>query len=174
MSRTISAKLNMTPGGVPPVIHVSQYDSDFSIVFSLYNTDGVFTVENGTTAEVRGTKRDGKGFSANASINISAKTVTVTGDQQMTAICGDNVFELMLKKNSKELNTANFILSVESAALDRNTIVSESKILELLDVTDRADDIIAAAELVEETLATLGFSDPQNDGNIVITMGATT
>lgn len=162
--------LDMYPGArVPEHIHLSQYDSDFTLVFTLFSSAGNFTIQSGTTVTVRGTKKDGKGFSATAS--ISDNVVTVTGDQQMTAVPGKQVFELTLLKSNKELNTANFVLDVEPAALDRDTIVSESKIMELLDVTDQADDIIAAAQLVRETVESLGFSDPNSDGNIVITMG---
>lgn len=168
---TYQEKIDMSPGGVPLVIHVNQYDQDFSIIFALYTSKGTLTVESSTTAKIRGTKTDGTGFSANVTIDISAKTVTVTGDQQMTAVPGRCIYELTLTKSNKEVNTANFILDVEPAALDRNTIVSESKIMELLDVTDRADAIIAAAQQVEDALATLGFSDPQSDGNIIIAMG---
>ena len=171
---THSFDLNMTPGGVPLIVHLSQYDDDFTLVFNLYSSMGDFTIESGTTAEIRGTKTDGTGYSASASINISNKVVTVTGNQQMTAVSGRNIFELTLWKSNKELNTVNFILDVEPAAFDRDTIVSESKIMELLDVTDRADEIIEAAETVEEVLENLGFSDPNNDGNIIITMGGGT
>ena len=167
---THRSNLDMYPGtSVPVVIHLSQYDSDFSLIFSLYSSRGEFTLPSGTTAKVRGTKTDGKGFSANAT--VSGTTVTVTGDQQMTAVKGKCIYELTLTKSNKEISSANFTLDVEPAALDRDTIVSESKIMELLDVTDRADEIIAAAQEVEDTLANLGFSDPQSDGNIVITMG---
>lgn len=163
--------LDMVPGGMPVVAHLSQYDDDFSLVFNLYAGKGAFTVQSGTTAEIRGTKKDGTGYSATATIDISNSKVTVVGDQQMTAMKGRNIFELTLKHSSKELNTANFILDIEPAALDRGTIVSESKIMELLDVTDRADAIIAAAQSIVDTLSGISYSDPQNDGNIVITMG---
>ncbi len=167
---THEVDLDMYPGvRVPVVVHVSQYDSDFSIAFKLYSSRGTFNMQSGTTATVRGTKRDGKGFSASAS--VSGNTVTVTGDQQMTAIKGANTFELSLTKSGKELNTSNFVLYVEPAALDRDTIVSESKIMELLDVTDQADDIIAAANLVEDTLESITYRDPNNDGNVIISMG---
>ena len=171
---THSFDLNMVSGGVPLVIHLSQYDDNFTLIFNLYSSLGTFVIESGTTAEVRGTKTDGTGYSASATIDISNKRVTVTGNQQMTAVAGRNIFELTLWKSNKELNTVNFILDVEPAALDRNTIVSESQIMELLDVTDRADDIIAAAQAVEDALASLGFSDPNDDGNIIITMGGGT
>ena len=158
MAITKTNRLNMTGGGVPVIVRLSQYDDDFTLVFELYSTDGTFTIPSGTTAEVRGTKSDGKGFSASATIDITNKKVTVTGDQQMTAVSGKNIFELTLWKSNKELNTANFILDVEPAALDRNTIVSESKIMELLDVTDRADEIIDAAETIESSAAQIAIN----------------
>ena len=153
MAITKTNRLNMTGGGIPLIVRLSQYDDDFTLIFELYSTDGTFTIPSGTTAEVRGTKSDGKGFSASATLDITNKKVTVTGDQQMTAVPGKHIFELTLWKSNKELNSANFILDVEPAALDRNTIVSESKIMELLDVTDRADEIIEAAETIESSAA---------------------
>lgn len=168
MAITKTNRLNMTGGGVPVIVRLSQYDDDFTLVFELYSTDGTFTIPSGTTAEVRGTKSDGKGYSASATLDITNKKVTVTGDQQMTAVSGKNIFELTLWKGNKELNTANFILDVEPAALDRNTIVSESKIMELLDVTDRADDIIAAADQVVNAIdATLTQSGKAADAKKV-------
>ena len=170
MAITKTYQLDMAPGGVPVVVHVSQYDDDFTLVFNLYASSGTFTVESGTAAKIRGTKKDGKGYSVNAAMDVTNKKVTVTGDQQMTAVAGKNNFELTLIKGEKELNTANFVLDVERAALDRDTISSESKIMELLDVTDKADNIVNAAYLVENALSSLGFDDPESNGNIVITM----
>ena len=150
-------KIDMVTGGIPVVIHVNQYDSDFSLVFELYSSDGEFTLESGTTVTIRGTKTDGNGYSVDAAIDIPNKKVTVTGDQQMTACAGRNTFELTLSKNNKELNTANFILDVERAALDKDTI-SNSVIRELINVIDRTDEIIAAArqaDAAQESIAQL-------------------
>lgn len=128
MSRAIYANIDVAPCGVPPVISVSQYDTDFTITFSLYSSDGNLTVESDTTASVSGTKPDKNGYNANASINVSAKTVKVTGAAQMTAVPGRAVFELTLFKSSKRLSTSNFILDIEPAALDADTVVSSSVI----------------------------------------------
>lgn len=128
--RNIAKQLDMSPGAVSPVVHVSQYDSDFTIVFTLYCTDGTFTLESGTTAEIRGTKKSGTGYSATATVNISAKTVTVTGHKQMTAVAGDNIYEITLYKGSKELNSINFVLAVERAAMDQDTVTDETVIRE--------------------------------------------
>ena len=79
---THQSYLNMVPDeSNTPVIHVSQYDSNFSIEFFLIAVKGefvpryptavtdnvTFSVESGTTVEVRGTKKDGNGYSASAS-----------------------------------------------------------------------------------------------------------
>ena len=156
---TINKNIDIVSGGIQPIIHLNQYDSDFSIVFTLYASTGTFTLESGTTAEIRGTKRDGNGYSANCTIDITNKKVTVTGNVQMTACAGRNVYELTLIKNSKELNTINFILDVEQAALDANTITDQSVLKELnaiiagaAEATQAAEDANGAADRAEQAL----------------------
>ena len=133
--------LDMSHGGLPLEFGLKQYDSDFTLVFNLISRAGTFEIQSGTTAEIRGTKRDGHGFSADCT--LSGSTVTVAGHQQMTAAAGIAAFELVLKKGDKELNTATFLIHVERSALDKDTI-SNSKIRELINVIDRTDEIIAA------------------------------
>ncbi len=145
MSITKTNKLNMTGGAVPLVIHLSQYDADFTLVFDLYNTDGTFTIESGTTAEIKGTKASGTGYSATATLDISNKKVTVTGNAQMTAVKGRNIYELGLVKSGKRLHTANFILEIEPAALDADTITDESVLKELNAIIESAEISTEAA-----------------------------
>ena len=162
MAITITRDLNVVPIGVPPVIHLSQYDSDFTLVFNLYASTGALTIPSGTTAEIRGTKRDGNGYDADAT--VSGTTVTVTGDVQMTAIAGANIYELALYKNSKQLFTSNFILAVEPSALDGNTITSESVLKELNAIiagatvaSQAAQDAEDAADRAEEAAASVEY-----------------
>lgn len=143
--------LNITYGDYPPIVYLSQYDSSFTLYFDLYATGGDLVIASGTTATIRGTKTDGNGYSASATLNENR--VTVIGDQQMTAVPGDNIFEIVLTKDDKELSSANFIIHVERAALDKDTIVSQSKIRELVNVIDKTDDLLAAASSVESKLA---------------------
>lgn len=145
---TYEYDLNMSSGWIPLEFNLKQYDSDFTLIFNLFSNKGTLNVSSGTTVKIRGTKPDGRGFSASAT--ISGSVVTVTGDQQMTAVAGRVRFELTLTKNNKELNSATFIVNVERAALDLDTIPSESKIREIIEVAERADEIIAAAEHVDE------------------------
>ena len=92
---TINTILDMRPGAVPKIIHLSQYDSDFSLVFRLHASFGTLNIESGTTAEIRGTKKSGTGYSASATLNTTNNTVTVAGDAQMTAVAGQNIYEIV-------------------------------------------------------------------------------
>ena len=146
---TYSYDIDMSPGGVPIFIHLNQYDDDFSIVFSLYSSSGAFSLVTGTEAVVRGTKRDGNGYSADCTIDTTNKTITVTGHKQMTAVAGNNTFELVLSRNTKVLSTANFILCVERAAMDAGTIVSDTVLKELNTIIAGADAATYAADMAE-------------------------
>ena len=127
----IRKKLDMTPGAVPTVVHRSQYDSDFTIIFELFARTGEFLIESGTTARLRGTKTSGTGYSVPVTLDVSAKTVTVTGDQQMTAAAGSNIFEIVLYQGDLEICSSNFILQVERAAMDADAITDETVVPEL-------------------------------------------
>lgn len=162
MSITITKRLDMVARNIPPVINLSQYDSDFTLNFLLYASTGTFTVEYDTTAVIRGTKKSGNGYSADVTLStitiagISYPSVTVTGDNQMTAVAGKNNFEITLKKNDKELSSANFILNVERAPLDADTIIDETVLRELdaiIDGADRAENAADAAEASAEAAA---------------------
>lgn len=134
--------------GHPLVVKLNQYDSNVILDFRLFASRGEFELEEGTTAQIRGTKTDGNGISVDVDITDAVVTVPVT--QQMTACPGDNRFEVVLRSAEKELNTANFILRVEASALDKDTIPSESVIRELVNVIDRTDEIIEAARTSDE------------------------
>ena len=132
MSLTISKKLDVTPGGIPLHIHLNQYDSDFSIVLSIKCAwDCVLDIPSTATAKVRGTKADGNGYSKDATLDATVKTVTIAGDTQLTAAAGSNKYEIVIINSGKELYTANFVVDVEPAALSDKTVVSESAIDEV-------------------------------------------
>lgn len=147
---TYEYELDVTPGGAPVCVNLSQYDQDYLLKFYLYSRQGDLDIKQGTTAEICGTKKDGKGYSVDASIDENV--VTVSGDNQMTAIAGRQFFELKLKLNGKELNTANFVICVERAALDKDTVKSESVIKELDNAAELADEIIKNAKETEDSI----------------------
>ena len=147
---TINTILDMRPGAVPKIIHLSQYDSDFSLVFRLHASFGTLNIESGTTAEIRGTKKSGTGYSASATLNTTNNTVTVAGDAQMTAVAGQNIYEIVLTKNNKVLGSANFILLVERAALDADTITDATVLRNLEAIVEGAETATQAAEDAED------------------------
>ena len=144
MSIILPYSLDMVPGGQKTVVRLNQYDEDFTLVFDLYASRGTFTIEEGTTAKIRGTKSDGNGYSVDCTLDVETGKVTVEGDVQITAAAEKGQFELTLYKDGKELNTANFTIWVEHAALDQNTVASDSKVAELYAIYGQADDIINA------------------------------
>ena len=150
--------LDMVPGGVPLLIHVSQYDSDQQLVLSLFSSQGTLNVPaSDVTAKIRGTKLDGNGISNACSLtfNEDVPVVTVQLTQQMTAIAGKNPFEIVLTAtdllgDTYELPSATFYLVVKLAAMDYDTLDSDSDIMELVDVLSKADQLIEAAETIED------------------------
>ena len=133
--------IDMTPGREPVEIPLKQYDSDFTIIFALKSRNGEMTLESGTTVKIRGTKTDGTGYSVLQTLDLEARTVTVTGDVQMTAVSGRMPFELCLMKGDKEINTATFFLNVQHAAMDYETIPSENEIHEIVDVLENMEEL---------------------------------
>ena len=80
----------------------------------------------------------------------------------MTAAAGKAVCEIVLytgmparedaeaSSDFTQLCTANFILFVERAALDKDTVKSGSEIKQLITVIDRTDELLAAAETMDD------------------------
>ena len=68
--------LDVSPGEVCPVIHVSQYDAGSrTLVFQLMSRDGEIVLPADTQAEICGTKPAGHGFSYH--LHNPAKGVTI-------------------------------------------------------------------------------------------------
>ena len=164
--------INMVPGGQVAVVNMSQYDSDVTLEFELYASEGTFVVQDGTTVLIRGTKPDGNGISLDGTLESTQdpKTgqyvhlVTVEVTQQMTAVAGKALYELSLRKDNVELNTANFVLDIERAPLDADTVPSESVIREIGKAVEKymdEHDIV-----IDDTLTQQGkAADAKKTGN---------
>jgi len=123
-----SYKLNMIPGGAPTVVNCSRYDvGSRNIVFELYCGATAFHESlAGATVTVEGTKPDGTGFSSTCTLSDDRVTVCLT--KQMTDVAGRVTCGLTLTKDSEVLTTANFILNVEEAPLDKGAeIIKDAK-----------------------------------------------
>ena len=144
--------LDVVPGNVPIMVPLKQYEDAYELVFHLYSRIGGFSIPEGSTASVRGTKPDGNGISIDAS--LTGFDVTVNVIKQMTVVAGKGAYELVITNpEGLEFITATFYLMVQRASLDSETIQSESAIKELVDVIARSEAIIAAAERVDTAYA---------------------
>lgn len=151
---SITKYIDVTPGGEPEVIHVSQYDTGSrEINLELFSNDGDFTIPSGATAEVNGTKPDGNGFAY--ACTIDENTVTFTLTEQMAAVAGRVPCKIVIESSGQKLLTERFILMVDRAALDKDTVSSESEIRQFVEIMDDVDDVIAAAESIAGTVETV-------------------
>ena len=96
--------LPMTPGGVLPVIHISQGETGRQITLL---TDTSVT----GTATIQGTRPDGVGVSESATVNSTG--ITWTPSEDFTAVAGDCECEAVFSGGRR---SRNFILRVEAAA----------------------------------------------------------
>ena len=93
-------KLEITPGGVPPKLHVTEYDENMQIVAQLFQRGQYYEIPSGTTAKVEGTL-DGHPFSADATVDGSNVIFELT--KGMTAYAGRAWTKIKLTKDGKAL-----------------------------------------------------------------------
>ena len=125
-------KLNMVPGGIIPVVHLSQNDIGRVLQFELYDGATTASITTGTTATIEGTKPDRHAFQYDAS--VSGNVVTVNTVQQMVIVPGTVECTLSLTYNSQVIGTALFFMEVEKSGLDMNADVSDTELPALLDL----------------------------------------
>lgn len=138
---TYEYDLDVVPRGVPVVVPVKQYEDDAEIVLHVYSRRATLVVPTGSTAFIRGTKPDGNVYSANIELeNFGENTVDAVVDvtKQMTAVQGRALFEVVFTYQQAEIITASFVLDVVDAAMDLDSIQSESILRELQDKVDNA------------------------------------
>ena len=117
--------LDLIPQGVPPIVHVSQYDKGQTWLIDVTENGIPFTIPSGTSVAIQGTKPDNTGFQYAGT--YSGTQVEFTVEQQMTVLAGELDCELVLVNGEEQVATINFILAVEPAALDDETIISETE-----------------------------------------------
>lgn len=122
-----SLDLDITPGGVPQIVKLSQYDKTIpEIQAVLWNGPSGYTIPTGATVWVAGTKPDKTGFEYQCT--YSGSTVTIDITEQMTAVAGRVPVEVIVETATGRKGSANFFLDVEPAALADDTIISDTDI----------------------------------------------
>lgn len=141
--------LNLISSGVPPVIHVSQYDNQINaLTLKIYNGTATYTIPTNAAVLINGVKPDKNVFSF-AAASYTGNTVICNVEQQMTACAGPTVCELRIRTASEIIGTCNFVLMVEEAPLHDDSVISET----MIPLIEQAVDIAAnLAEYIQTTL----------------------
>jgi len=100
--------ISLTPGGVRPIVRVSQYDTDRTI--SLHLDDTAYG-----TCEIHGTRPDGAKVTQAVTVSSVTRTISWTPSADFTEVDGDVLAEAVFTSGSDRVGTANFILRVEPA-----------------------------------------------------------
>lgn len=153
--------LNLVPGAVLPVVNVSQYDSAYLINFRLYNGSQRFDIPTAVNLRMDMTKPDKHGVSAVVTRNSSIPSMCyVWITEQMTAVAGDCICEIVLIHNTdnKRIGTINFILRVEPAAIQDDTIISDSALNAVQQKIDQWSGVAAYGDALNTLINSRGSS----------------
>lgn len=153
-----SYNLNLIPGDAPVVVHVNQYDRGYTIDFTVYDGDTVFSLA-GYTAVINIGKPD-KNVYAGGTVVLRGNVATITLEEQMTAMWGPCIAELVFTNSNGRRATANFILDVEKSPLEDGA-ESESVINYINSSIEAAEGAATAAN--EATEAATAAANAANE-----------
>lgn len=143
--------LNLIPDQEPVIVHVSQYDiGEGRLIAHLYNGDLAYTPTSGATVTIQGTKPDRFGFMYDAA--LSGNTVTADLTEQMCAVAGRVVVNIIVHESDNRTGTFNFFLDVQKAALGDDTVISDSdgNIYNIPELVESAEEYAERAETAAE------------------------
>lgn len=123
-------EVNLIPGTVPSVLHLSQYDTGAGrpITFSVYDGSQAFAIPSGVSIAFEGTKPDGKGFSFTCSKSGSNALLT-NYTNQMTALPGKIMCQLVFTDTSGgRVGSLPVLMFVSPAGINEDTVISDSDI----------------------------------------------
>jgi hypothetical protein len=143
--------LDLLPGAMPPIVHVSQGDVGRQFQISIYDDTGAAYSLTGKTLSIVGHKGDGNVFQyAIPSSAISGNTVTITTEEQMTPAAGKALCEIRIEQSGTKLGTCNFVMDVEQGPADMGSLSISA--LYLIDALfEQAETDIAAASAAATT-----------------------
>ena len=118
--------VNMTPKGIKPVCHSSQYDKGRIIRLNLLDGIQGYTLTGEETLELEVRKPDNNIVTAEVQ-NTSSNYVLIVTTEQMTACEGDSNCEIRVRLGDTDIGSINFILRVEEDPL-KDGIESETEI----------------------------------------------
>lgn len=119
-------RVDMTPKGIKPVCHSSQYDKGRIIRLNLVDGIQGYKLTGEETLELEVRKPDNNIVTAEVQ-NTSSNYVLIVTTEQMTACEGDSNCEIRVRLGDTDIGSINFILRVEEDPL-KDGIESETEI----------------------------------------------
>ena len=114
--------VNVTPGAMPPIVHVSEYDIGRTYTVTINGENGsAFAIPTGATATIEGTLNGEIGFSTTATIANNAVSFALT--ESMTAKSGKAWCKIKLTLNDEPIQTCAFVLAVDRAGAEAETVI---------------------------------------------------
>lgn len=160
-------KLEITPGGVPPKLHVTEYDENMQVVAQLFQRGQYYEIPSGTTAKVEGTLA-GHPFSADATVDGSNVTFELT--KSMTAYAGRAWTKIKLTKDGKPVSTCGFWLECDRAGVEAETVIGADGFQEQINQAV-ADYIEDSGLIIDSTLSRQGAAaDAKATGDAINTL----
>ncbi len=150
--------INVTPGGVPVIIHISQYDIGLrTFVFAPYTSHGTFTPDAAAAATLEGTKPDGNIIVHNCEYNATTGEITYTVQEQLAAVTGKVWSKLTIRDTSGGvIGYAAIIWMVDMAGVEDGAIASDSDISALQEFIAEFGTINAYKAALDGALAAVG------------------
>lgn len=114
---SIKKNVNVQPGvGVPEIFHCSQGDKGTRIILGLLNNNDNYTIPEGTTAIIRGSRADGTLFTEITADIDTTTEIKFNLTEDMTSVAGPVECEAVMSSGSANvIGTANFIINVEKS-----------------------------------------------------------
>lgn len=147
---TQTLNLDMIPGAVKPVVHVSQYDEGLrTLQFYLFNNGAAANVPTDSVVTIEGLKPDGNVFCYECEYVGNLITADLT--EQMSIVKGDVLTEIKITNGTDKIGSANFIIRVEISPYDAGT-QSESEMSGIQAIVEAATEaaIESAAQSAED------------------------
>lgn len=114
---SIKKNVDVQPGvGVPAIFHCSQGDKGTRIILGLLNNNDSYTIPEGTTAIIRGSRADGTLFTEITADIDTTTEIKFNLTEDMTSVPGPVECEaVMTSGTANVIGTANFIVNVEKS-----------------------------------------------------------
>ena len=142
-------KIDLTPSCMKPVLRASQYDNGREWPCEVLKDGTPYKFVQGDVCEIHVRKGDGCGVTASVPVTVGQSFITITSTEQMCAVYGDNIGELVVTNGTKKIGSCNLILSVEADPMNG----SKSSNSEIHDLQNQVN------ECVDEALSHKGASD---------------